>query len=86
MYAGAPNAMHSSMKTHRTALSLLTVAAMTAMSLATGGCSMFHHHQPKSSWKIVDEGDKSPFITNTPEVNETSTRKVEVETGPVQPQ
>jgi hypothetical protein len=76
--------MHSIMKNHKTALILLTVAAL---GFATGGCSLFHHHQPKSSWKIINEGDKNPFIKETPETEiDNSTHKVEVETGPVAPQ
>ena len=46
-----------------------------------------HHHQPKSSFKIIEEGDRNPFIIDTPTtVEDTPTRKVEVETGPVNQQ
>ena len=54
-------------------------------SLATSGCSLFHHHsQPKSSFKIIPAGERNPSITETPEVvKDTPTQKIEVETGPV---
>ena len=64
-----------------TALTLLTVAAI---GLTTGGCSWFRPHQPKSSWKIIEEGDRNPFIHDTPEViKQTPTTSVEVQSGPV---
>ena len=84
MYAGAANALHSLMKNLPAPLFLVTV---TGIVLATTGCSLFHKHQPKSSFKIIQEGDRNPSIINDPEVQRDSpTEKVEVETGPVNPQ
>ena len=64
---------------------LLLVAAI---AFAGGGCSLFHHHsepkKPKNAFKIIPEGEKNPSIINTPEVIEdTPTKRVEVESGPV---
>lgn len=69
------------MKNHPAQFSTL---AITALCLAMAGCSLFHHHEPKSSFKIIQEGDRNPSIKYTPEtITDTSTRKVEVERGPV---
>lgn len=46
--------------------------------LALDGCSLFHR-QPKSSFKIIDEGDPNPFITDRPTRAGTETRTVEVQ-------
>ncbi len=81
MYGRSLDAIHGIMKTLRTAIFLFTV---TSLGFAVGGCSMFHHHQPKSSFKIIPEGDRNPFIQETPYTERDSpTTKVEVETSPV---
>jgi len=67
------------MRLHRTAL-----VAAVGFSFATAGCSLFHHHQPKSSYKIIPVGDRNPNIIESPDtVKDTSTQKIEVQTGPV---
>jgi len=65
----------------------LSLVAAIGVSFASGGCSMFHHHQPKSSFRIIPEGDRNPSIKDTPDtVEDTPTRRVQVESGPVVPQ
>lgn len=66
MYIGrcnSPVATTSPMKFKTPALVLFAAACIAAGS---SGCSLFHHHQPKSSWKIINEGDDNPFITDAP--------------------
>ena len=72
------------MKNHKAMFFSLII---TGISLAAGGCSLFRHHEPKSSFKIIPEGDKNPSIKYTPDtVSDTPLRRVQVERGPVQPQ
>jgi len=52
--------------------------AAACIFLGSSGCSLFHHHQPKSGWKIVDVNDDSPFITDAPTRAGTITRTVDV--------
>ncbi|HWB60002.1 MAG TPA: hypothetical protein VG733_10945 [Chthoniobacteraceae bacterium] len=65
---------------------LLCTLILAGLAFATPGCSLFHHHekQPKSAFKIIPEGEKNPSIKETPDtVEDTPTRKVQVESGPV---
>jgi len=55
---------------------ILIVAAASAIGL--GGCSMFHKHQPKSTFKIIEEGDDNPYIIDNPTRAGTQMRTVEV--------
>ena len=68
------------MKIHMKALLLVAAAGST---LGSGGCSLWpwHHSQPKSSFKIIDEGDPNPFIIDAPTRAGTITRKVDVYTN-----
>jgi hypothetical protein len=52
----------------------------TGCAFALCGC-FWQHHQPKSSFKIIDEGDPNPFITDAPTRAGTTTRKVEAYTN-----
>jgi hypothetical protein len=44
----------------------LVLFAAAFIAAGSSGCSLFRHHQPKSSWKIINEGDDNPFITDAP--------------------
>lgn len=60
------------------------IAAVVVIGSALSGCSLFHHHQPKSSFKIIEAGDPNPNIIETPEViRQTPTTTVTVESQPV---
>lgn len=67
-------------------MKLKTTASLCILSigcvLALSGC-FWRHHQPKSSFKIIDEGDRNPFIINddVPTRAGTTTRKVEAYTN-----
>jgi len=57
-----------------------TMAFVLVLALGLCGCSLFHHHQPKSEFKIIDADDPSPFIKDNPTRAGTITKKVEVYT------
>jgi hypothetical protein len=69
------------MKKPSTAIVLLSAAAI---GFAAGGCSLFHHHEPKSTFKIIPVGEKNPNIQDAPYIEkDTPTTRVEVDSGPV---
>ena len=46
------------------------------------GCFLFPHHQPKSSWKIINEGDDNPYIVDAPTRAGTVERTVDAGADP----
>jgi hypothetical protein len=42
----------------------LRIAALAGLLLASAGCA---HRQPKSSFRIIEEGDRNPMITEAPQ-------------------
>jgi hypothetical protein len=68
------------MKIHTKTLFLPAVAGVV---IGLSGCSWFRHHEPKSTFKIIDEGDPNPFIKEQDEPTRagTTTRKVDVYTN-----
>lgn len=64
----------------RAAILFFTIACLC---LATNGCSLFHKRQPKSSFKIIEVGDRNPNIIDDPTiVRQTPVTEVTVERSP----
>jgi len=63
------------MKIKKTAL--LFIIAISGVCLLDG-CSLFRHHQPKSTFKIINEGDDNPYIIDAPTRAGTVERTIDV--------
>jgi hypothetical protein len=71
-------------KTMKVPAAAIAPLIAAAICCGTGGCSLFHHHQEKSTFKIIPVGDKNPSIKDAPYVEtENPTTRVEVQSGPV---
>jgi len=55
----------------------LALFAAVCIAFGSSGCGLFHHHEPKSSWKIINEGDDNPYIVDAPTRAGTVVRNVD---------